>query len=169
MVYEAGVGYPVQDDADQGLDRPLFPSRWKCLYALSMLYAPSAVLPKFAVIGFYLRIFTSRGMRLTCYAMAVLLTASWIVTIFAITFACTPVKYQWNRGLTGGSCVNVSPIYISTSAPNLLTDVIILFLPMPTVWQLKLPMMTKFGVMGVFLAGSVYVFLSFLARPKISG
>lgn len=42
------------------------------------------------------------------------------------------------------------------SVPNIVTDLIMLLLPMPVIWRLKLPTKQKIALTGVFLLGSLY-------------
>ena len=134
----------------------------KSIYALQWLYLAAVALPKISILGLYLRIFSISRARITCYIVIFMVTANWVAFIFAATFQCSPIAFQWDKSITGGTCVDIQALYRASSAPNIATDVIILILPIPTVWRLKASVIRKLGLMLVFLAGSVSVFLPLL-------
>lgn len=64
---------------------------------------------------------------------------------------------NWNPA-AGGSCGNQVLSFTVTGSINLVTDAIVLFLPMPTLYSLQLKNYKKFTLIGVFGLGVVYVF-----------
>lgn len=165
MVDVAGVG---RHPAAVLMDNPIQMVAWaKSLYALEWLYLTAVTLPKISILSLYLRIFTMRDARVTCYILMFMLVAKWIAFIFATTFQCSPVAYQWDKSLTGGTCVNVLALYKASSAPNIATDAVMLILPIPIVWRLKASMICKLGLMVVFMTGSVLVVISFNINSEV--
>lgn len=79
-------------------------------------------------------------------------------------FQCTPVHYYWNRTIPG-HCVNDIDFYIALAATNTLTDIILLVIPMPTVWALKVSRSKKLALSGVFVLGA---FVCTIALYRIS-
>lgn len=152
-VFDAGVGRHL---AAVLLYHPTKFESWaKTLYALDWLYLTSVALPKISVLCLYLRIFTSRGARLTCHVLLWFVVATWLAYIIAANFQCTPFKFQWDKKIPGGHCFDIGAYYKSTSVPNIVTDLVILVLPVPTVVNLKATMTRKLGLSFVFLVGSV--------------
>ncbi|MCJ1378929.1 hypothetical protein MMC17_002028 [Xylographa soralifera] len=127
----------------------------KSLYALEWLYLSSIALPKISIVALYLRIFTSRTARVTCYILIFIIVANWISFLFASTFQCSPIAYQWDKTIEGGTCFNIEAAFQASGAPNIATDAVILVLPIPTVWRLKASWVRKAGLMVVFLTGSI--------------
>lgn len=155
MVNDAGVGHHL---AAVLLHNSTDLVSWaKSLYALEWLYLTAVALPKISVLCLYLRLFTNRTARLTCYILIGVIIANWIAFLLASTFQCSPVVYQWDKSVADGKCFNVGALYKASSAPNIATDVVILILPIPTVWLLKASRIRKLGLMLVFLTGSVLV------------
>lgn len=152
-VFDAGVGRHLAAVLKY---HPTELESWaKSLYALEWLYLTSVALPKISVLCLYLRIFTSRGARLTCYVLLGITTLTWVAYIIAAYFQCTPFEFQWDKKIPGGHCFDIEAYYKSTSVPNIVTDLIILILPVPTVVNLKVTMTRKLGLLLVFLVGSV--------------
>lgn len=162
MVNDAGVGHHL---AAVLLHNSTELVSWaKSLYALEWLYLTAVALPKISVLCLYLRLFTNRTARLTCYMLIGVIVANWVAFLLASTFQCSPVVYQWNKSIADGKCFNVEALYKASSAPNIATDVVILILPIPTVWLLKASRIRKLGLMLVFLTGSVLVAIFSSAR-----
>lgn len=153
MVCDAGVGHHF---VYVEMRNPTQIASWaKSLYALEWLYLPSVALPKISILALYLRIFTNSTVRITCYITITVLVANWIAFLFASTFQCSSIAYQWNKTIPGGKCFNVAALYKASSAPNIVTDILIMVLPIPTIWQLQASRIRKVGLMFVFFIGSV--------------
>jgi hypothetical protein len=75
---------------------------------------------------------------------------------FAAVFQCSPVQYTWDKTIVGGSCFNQQAFYRYVSLPNILTDFVILIMPMPVVWKLQTRLTHKVALTGVFLLGGLY-------------
>jgi hypothetical protein len=76
---------------------------------------------------------------------------------FAIILQCTPVAFNWDPTITGGYCVDRRVLYISTSVFNIITDILILGLPLWIFSSLRIPKRTKTALLIVFLLGFLYV------------
>lgn len=76
-------------------------------------------------------------------------------TLLLAMFQCLPIHYFWDRAMPGakGKCVKAAPALIAFSAFNVFSDVVILLLPIPIVWNLKVSRRQKVSLSGVFLLG----------------
>jgi hypothetical protein len=71
-----------------------------------------------------------------------------------------PVSYFWTQGTNsslGKYRFNFYNYLIGNAATNVVTDALILLIPIPIVWSLKMRTMQKVGVCSVLLLGVVYV------------
>lgn len=155
MVRVAGVGHHVS--AALKADPDVLVKWAKCIYALEWLYLPAVALPKLSLLSLYLRIFVKRWFKVSTWAVIVLVILNWATFLLASTFQCSPVAYQWKKKIPGGHCFDVQLFYRMVNVPKLVTDVAMLALPIPMVWQLQTSKSRKAGLMVVFLTGSVYV------------
>lgn len=81
------------------------------------------------------------------------------VSLFVTTtFQCSPVAYAWDKSIRGGHCINLGAYFRWLSFPNILTDAVILVLPLPLLWRLHTSTGQKIGVTCVFVVGSLFVF-----------
>ncbi|CAI7640958.1 unnamed protein product [Penicillium pancosmium] len=124
----------------------------KCLWAAIPMYNASLAFTKFSILLQYIRIFPARSFRLACYVvMAIVATySSWAIVSGYVN--CVPVAKFWNHDLPG-HCLNFEAVWFFNASMNILTDVILLVLPMPLLVKLQLPRTQKIALMGVFAIG----------------
>ena len=112
-------------------------------------------IPKLAILALYLRLFTLKPYRIAVYALAVIVLTTGIVCPVMSLNLCRPFEFNWDRTIPGGSCWDENAFYRWGSLPNILTDVVMLILPMPIVWNLHISKRLKLGLTITFLTGSV--------------
>lgn len=79
--------------------------------------------------------------------------AVWLITIFE----CVPQADIWNPQSTERRCIDFNAAYVVTGAANVLSDLLILLLPMLAIWRLQMEPKRKLGVAAVFATGFMYV------------
>jgi hypothetical protein len=93
-------------------------------------------------------------MRLAC---SIILSVIGVYGTWAFISAwlnCLPVAKFWNESLDG-YCLNKEGLWFSNSALHILSDLIILILPMPVLKSLQLPKKQKMALMAVFALGGL--------------
>lgn len=79
--------------------------------------------------------------------------AAWVVAILVTSLlSCRPIQKQW-YSQTEGYCINRNAYYRYMSLPNIVTDVILLVLPLPMVWRLQVLLSQRLALMSLFLMG----------------
>ncbi|PWY72485.1 hypothetical protein BO94DRAFT_245550 [Aspergillus sclerotioniger CBS 115572] len=135
----------------------------KGLYANEILDFPFTVTPaKISILLFYVRIFSTRTFKTIAYVVGAIVLGHGLGVLFAAIFQCWPVAYVWNQTIEGGSCFNKEAFYRYVSPPNILTDVVILVMPLPYVRKLHTRNGQKLALTGVFLLGGVGTLASIL-------
>lgn len=152
MVRTAGVGYHPEVSWRGHSERVI--SWAKSLFALEWLYLTGVLLPKLSILFLYLRVFIDRRTRLVCFVLIGIMVANWTAYLLGSIFQCWPISYQWNKTIQGGRCINQLLFYRISSVPNIMTDIIILVLPIPLVWRLNASRIRKLGLSFIFLVGS---------------
>lgn len=112
---------------------------------------------KLSVIFLYRRIFANNTFRLIT-TMAITIVTGWLISFFfVIVFQCTPIASQWQNLeiMNQKNCVSQQPFYYANSITDLLTDLMVLVLPLPMVARLQMPIKQKLAVTGMFLLGSL--------------
>ncbi|KAL8795742.1 MAG: hypothetical protein Q9195_001793 [Heterodermia aff. obscurata] len=78
------------------------------------------------------------------------------VVMFVTIFACRPIRAAWDPSVAGAKCLDLNLAYISQAIMNVITDFVILLLPMPILWGLHLDRNKKLQLIGIFMTGSLY-------------
>ena len=112
-------------------------------------------LAKFSLLLFYRKISVDRWFRYSVYGIMAFIISYSIALVLSLIFACTPLEKNWDITVTTGHCVNKGKIYLATAGLNAGTDVILLVLPLPMIWQLSVPLVQKIGLACIFGIGSL--------------
>lgn len=118
------------------------------------LYVVCLALAKASLLAFYFRMSQLRWLRITSVTLGLVIVAYSLALIFALVFACTPIRAAWDVTITNAHCINRPAVYVVLAVLNIATDVILLILPIPLVWKLQMPIVQKIGVVIVFIIGS---------------
>lgn len=127
----------------------------KSSYAVEELYCISVALPKISILASYLRIFTQQKIyRIVTYVVGAIIIANAFAGVVTSLASCHPFKARWQFTFPAG-CIDLLPYWRWISMPNIITDVIMLLLPLPIVWHLQVPGAQKIALCGVFVLGGL--------------
>ena len=79
--------------------------------------------------------------------------AFYISTWFTIIFQCVPQDKIWNPEHKGGRCINFDVAALATGSVNVVSDCLILLLPLVAIWRLHMAQRRKVGISAVFATG----------------
>jgi hypothetical protein len=136
---------------------------FKGILIIEATYPAAVAFPKLLVVLMYLHILTNRYERMAAKVLAGIILATWISYTIATVFQCSPIAFSWNKTLPMGRCFNIRAYLNSSSAPNIFTDLVVLLLPLRTVWGLKISTGRRVGLLMIFLMGGMYVYRSSFA------
>ncbi|KAI0118666.1 hypothetical protein GGR51DRAFT_497223 [Nemania sp. FL0031] len=116
-------------------------------------------LAKLSVLSLYRRIFSTPTFRALSMALMVIVVAWSVSFFFAYLFRCgthfwalwAPLMYLLEY------CYNSAPMFQALGISDVLTDVLILSLPLFWIWKLKMSTAKRWAVSGVFLLGFVEI------------
>lgn len=141
--------------------------------AATIVYSPVILGTKIAIILLYRRVFLPhRGgpfdwlLRIFIF----ILTCFYVATMLVKVWECTPREKAWNKAVPG-RCVNVSSLLNASGLFNCITDVMMLLIPVKSVWLLRMSMRQKAGVVAIFTVGfcaPVFSTIGFVVRIRIS-
>ncbi|KAL2825090.1 hypothetical protein BDW59DRAFT_172580 [Aspergillus cavernicola] len=132
-------------------------------YVCEILYVASITFSKISMLLLFLRLFQMH-FRLANY-LALAFTVAWGLALFlALVFSCQPISYFWTMwdGEHEGECTNNTKLVWAHACTNIFLDVVIIGLPMPTLFQLTLSWRRKVGVCMMFAVGIVVTIVSIL-------
>ena len=131
---------------------------WQAVVAKEVLYMPAIVAVKTSILLLYHRIFADKGLNrsfnIWLWGAGLFTLAYSIVGVFAVVFHCTPTRSLWDPTVTG-KCIDFDALLIVISSCNIGADILVLCLPMPLLWQLKMPAKRKAQLTGIFLLGGL--------------
>ncbi|RAL16068.1 uncharacterized protein BO97DRAFT_421305 [Aspergillus homomorphus CBS 101889] len=153
MVHLAGVGYHIEKVNETPSKLGSF---LKGHFAGIWIWGLATALPKLAMLAFYLRFFKSRSERITTYIIMLIIVLHYLIIGFANTFGCTPMSYRFDPVLASKvQCFNMRAFYRWMSFPNIVTDVMMLALPLPMVYRLNTTRSQKIGLGIIFATGGI--------------
>ena len=156
-VQYGGVGHHLEAVA---LLSPEKLSYWgnTCLIAIPALYALAVTFPKLVVLVVYLRVFTDKQSRSTCYVVGAVTILACVANVILSFWPCSPPAFKWDRTIEGGYCNVDGQTHLRIGGlPNIVTDVVMLILPLPVIWRLHTSTRIKLGLTTTFLIGGLYV------------
>ncbi|MCJ1477963.1 hypothetical protein MMC13_006638 [Lambiella insularis] len=117
------------------------------------IWGAAISLVKISILHLYLTIFPSRVFKRICYGMMGV-SAAWFVGVLLQTFLlCRPFALNWDHTITG-TCGDTTMAQLSIGSANLIIDAIIVTLPLPLLWRLKLPVWKRIGILAMFSLGA---------------
>ncbi|KAB5533422.1 hypothetical protein GE09DRAFT_1227440 [Coniochaeta sp. 2T2.1] len=155
-------------DAHYGLGRPITEVTNTVLFlkgilAIEVTYGVACPLSKLAVLTMYYRIFSASPLLRYCVWVIAFGLVGWSIAVVGVSiFSCTPIHGFWDLSVRS-KCIDSSKFYIGITVPNVIFDVMTVFLPIHEVWTLQMGRDKKLAITGVFLLGGS-VILASLAR-----
>ncbi|TRX91389.1 hypothetical protein FHL15_007613 [Xylaria flabelliformis] len=109
---------------------------------------------KAPILFLYIRLFgIKKWLRITSYITLALMGAVYISGIIATPPACAPHTHDLSEDFINGCQNRTREINVYLGSVSVLADVVILILPLPVVFGLKLLVKSKIGLIFLFLSG----------------
>lgn len=141
-----GAGYHVHTLPPKTLRRML-----QLVKAHEVIYVLSIPFPKLAILCLYLRLFTARLSRWAIYATALTVILTAVFGLVSTFSNCRPFHAFWNPSIHATCTMNVMATFRFYSVPNIVTDVVMIILPLPALYRLNVSTLAKVGVGLTFL------------------
>jgi len=123
------------------------------------VYAPLIFVTKLSLFLLYLRVFAPSRKGSTYRIIHLFIwfnVAFYLANFFLKIFQCIPRSRIWDPD-TPGHCININIPILVTAAINVLSDIMMLVLPIVCVWRLQMTTRRKIGISAIFAAGVLYV------------
>ncbi|EPS41584.1 hypothetical protein H072_4520 [Dactylellina haptotyla CBS 200.50] len=129
----------------------------KMLFAMVVLYSFSLTMAKCSVIALYLRIFAGiRWFQNALYSILALIILFFVLTFFITIFQCHPIEaaFDFRIALTKPTkCIVIKDFFYVSGSVNMLTDFLLVLLPMPLAWKLELDLRKRILIIVLFGLG----------------
>jgi hypothetical protein len=137
----------------------------KITFIFTLVYLWTLACLKLSQLWFYLRAFRLQ-LRIWIYIVGAICIVWAVVFTFLVTFLCDPIEQQWTL-IRIGRCMDQILVLKCVIMTNVLTDLMIVALPMWTVWQLQMRMTEKIAVAGCFAIGLACVVIGLVRFGQI--
>lgn len=119
-------------------------------FGMQLIYVILLFLVKASMLFFFLRVFVTPTVQRASKITLGFLVLWMLSFVFACIFLCTPVEAQW----TGvGKCGDYIPMIQALIATNAIGDLVIMILPMHSIWSLQMRRTDKLGITASFALG----------------
>lgn len=126
------------------------------------LYTVAITAAKLSLLLFLYRIFhVDKRFRIAAWITGGVLVLWSLITILLAIFSCKPIRASWDlkvrmdpKTVCYPKAYDVANIY---GFCNVITDVVLIVLPIPLVWKMQVNLKKKFAVAMVFATGALYV------------
>ncbi|KPM41040.1 hypothetical protein AK830_g5523 [Neonectria ditissima] len=134
-------------------------------FCMQVVYVTLLASVKGSMLCFFIRVFPTRFMQ-NASKISLGFVGLWLVSyLCACIFLCNPVSAQWT-GL--GKCGMYMPMIQSLISTNALGDLIIMALPMHSIWSLQTRKSEKIGITSCFALGLAYSHPLPLREPPLT-
>ncbi|KAE8139848.1 hypothetical protein BDV38DRAFT_269618 [Aspergillus pseudotamarii] len=143
----------------------------KTVYGTMIIYGPAAYLTKLCLLWIMTRVFHPfRKAVILIYIFLGLMLAYYVPALIVKICICSPISKFWAPA-TPGTCLNQSKITLADAVISVVSDLIILIIPMTLVSTLHLPTRKKVRVIALLGAGGLACASSIarLMRAVMSG
>jgi hypothetical protein len=121
---------------------------------VEILYNPILALVRASVLVFLYRLFGQNNkFRRIIVGLSIVNILQMVAVFIAVLLQCIPISLNWDLSIRNGRCVDRRVLFTFSSAFNIVTDLLVLGLPMWIFSELKITRRAKFGLLFVFLLG----------------
>lgn len=122
-------------------------------YAQTLVYVIGLYFVKLSLLILFYRVFgVNQHFRWALYSIVGIWTAYVAINTPVVIFRCTPVRKAWDPEVEG-HCLDLVKLGVSAGYINIVTDFLILILPIPMVWSLHLSSKIRLGIIAIFATG----------------
>lgn len=120
---------------------------------VEIFWTLSISLSKMSLLILYIKVFPPTRLttvsKVTCAGIGLLATSGILCTLLI----CQPIQANWYLDIEGRHCGSQNLMFGIYGVFNLLTDLMVLGLPIPGLLRLKLPSLKKLGLVFTFAIG----------------
>ncbi|KAF2448177.1 hypothetical protein P171DRAFT_428288 [Karstenula rhodostoma CBS 690.94] len=132
--------------------------------AIQILYYVLVACVKISICFCYLRIAADKHFARLVKGTIYFIATFGVIGVIVCLTQCIPLHQMWNfTGVPLGTCVNTTAFFYTTSSINIITDIWIIALPIPTLLKIQRANREKLGLIFVFGLG-VFSTISSIVR-----
>ncbi|KFY08814.1 hypothetical protein V492_05892 [Pseudogymnoascus sp. VKM F-4246] len=131
------------------------------IYVAAPIYQLCNGFTKLSLLMVYIKLSPQRWFRIGVWFSIAVVSLYTSIIALLMFFHCHPVRRAYDFKVLQGSCLDAGGLYIATAVSNIITDLMLFFLPTPMVLKLKMDKGQKvaciliFGLASLTIATSV--------------
>lgn len=111
---------------------------------------------KLSILLLYLKLLApGMKLRFAVYGILAFVASYSLAMILSLLFACNPVEKLFHYYIPGKCVVNNAVHALTQGCLNIISDFLIIIVPIPMVWSMLMSTRQKIGVVGIFATGLV--------------
>ncbi|KAH9886547.1 integral membrane protein [Xylariomycetidae sp. FL2044] len=164
MMIRYGEGYNAWD-----VTRENYREILKWLYASSVLYCPAAYFTKATILLLIARVFAIRTRVVRgLHIFIIILLVCYLPIQVIKTIVCLPIRAYWDpESAPHARCLNQRKVFISDLSLAIVTDFVIILVPVPLTWSLTVSLRKKIKIIALLGAGGVATAVTVFRMVKV--
>ncbi|KAJ4135187.1 hypothetical protein NW768_004808 [Fusarium equiseti] len=162
MMARYGAGYHAWE-----IRKPEYYDWLKWFYGSTIVYIPAAFFTKATILLLMARVFAveprvAKAIRIFIWALLIAYIPIQILRIVT----CDPIRTYWDPKVRNAHCLNQRKIFFSDLSLSIVTDLIILLVPIPLTWRLTLSLGKRVKIVLLLGAGGIATALTLYRVAK---
>ncbi|THZ03651.1 hypothetical protein D6C95_03654 [Aureobasidium pullulans] len=145
----------------------LYPNLLRGWVVCAVMYSITMLFSKMSILLLYRRLFPIVNFAKRWWAVVAFTVAYSVGGMLASLFQCRPMESAWTLDVPSDYCISTEKFYTANAALNVVSDIMILILPVPIVWGLNTDTRKKVILTGLFSMGSISCLVSILRMRSI--
>lgn len=131
------------------------------MFLVPVLYSILQTFGKLLILAFYLKLGSqARAFLWSVYFTMFANIGSGIGITLCLIFGCKPLRKGWDLTVTEGTCLSRPALYKATTTLGVITDAMVITIPIPMVMKLHTSRSKKIGILLMFAVGGVTLITS---------
>ncbi|KDB21942.1 hypothetical protein H109_06082 [Trichophyton interdigitale MR816] len=140
----------------------------KCNLAGWLMYTTLIWSLKACMLFFYARLTIGLYKERMVKIAAIKCACTYVISMITILTHCRPIEKNWQVNPDPGDlCTLGIPNYITVATTNLLTDMLLLSIPLPLLVRVRIPLARQM-IIGLLLCGGLFIMVATLLRCILS-
>ncbi|KAI0470745.1 hypothetical protein GGR56DRAFT_660360 [Xylariaceae sp. FL0804] len=140
----------------------------RLLFAYQILYCFCIASAKLSVLCLYLRVFVEKKIRITAKIAIGVVLAGTFGNFLQPWLMCQPFQALYDPTITDAKCGDELASLVAMGVFQVVTDFVILGLPLLSLWKLKMRPRRKLALMGVFLVGFITTIVGIIRLANLT-
>ncbi|CAF9905470.1 MAG: hypothetical protein ALECFALPRED_000631 [Alectoria fallacina] len=123
---------------------------------------------KISTLLLFARIFPGQKFQRMLWAVGLFISTYSSIMVIAMIFQCRPLNRVWDPTVKA-ECIEINKVWIVMGSLNVVTDFLLLCLPLPQIWKLQMRRETKLQLISIFSIGSFVTVVSTYRITQLRG